>query len=261
MEERMTDSLDEIISHPGEGSEPAVPLDRHLRVVADRMVDIGAFPEERDPSDAEIARCIGRLHDFGKVTPMFQQHVRDEYVGEQKYTFHSRIGAFAVVHALDRMGADERDCLAGFLAIAHHHGMLKNTAHYVKTDVLEPERDEDAPNRWATPQVEEIDRECADAADTLLRRASDDTATWESFRESVVSGSLFDTLEEPVTVSVALGIRDVEPDSLPDHLYDRFLRYWGALTIADKTHASTPTLEESTNLLPIARCTVSKSVR
>lgn len=246
----MIDPLDGIISHPGEGGDPTVPLDEHLRVVADRMVDIGAFPEGPDPSDAAIARCIGRLHDFGKVTPMFQQYVRDEYVGEQKYTFHSRIGAFAVAHALDRMGADERDCLAGFLVVAHHHGMLKNTAHYVETDVLKPERDEHAPNRWATPQVEEIDSECTDAADTLLRRASDDTATWESFRESVDSGSLFDTLEEPVTVSVALGIRDVEPESLPDYLYDRFLRYWGALTIADKTHASTPTLEDSTDLLP-----------
>lgn len=246
----MTDPLDGIISHPGDGSDPKVSLDRHLQVVANRMTEIGAFEEDSDPPDAAIARCIGRLHDFGKVTPMFQQHVREEYVGERKYTFHSRIGAFAVAHALDRMGANERDYLAGFLVVAHHHGSLKNTAHYVETDVIDAERDEKAPNRWATPQVEEIDNECSDAADALLRRASDDTATWESFRESVYSGTLFESLEELVTTSVALDIRDIEPEALPDRLYDRFLRYWGALTIADKTHASTPTVEDSAALLP-----------
>jgi CRISPR-associated endonuclease Cas3-HD len=247
----MTDPLDGIISHPGDGDDSEVPLDRHLQVVANRMIEIGAFEEESDPPDVAIARCIGRLHDFGKVTPMFQQHVREEYVGEQKYTFHSRLGAFAVAHALDQMSANDRDCLAGFLAVAHHHGSLKNTAHYVKTDVIDAERDEKAPNRWAIPQVEEIDSECGDAADLLLRRASNDTATWESFQQSISSGTLFDALEEHATVSVGFGtIRDVEPSALPDCLYDRFLRYWGALTISDKTHASTPTMEDSADLLP-----------
>ncbi|WP_336364038.1 CRISPR-associated endonuclease Cas3'' [Halalkalicoccus salilacus] len=246
----MNEPLEGIISHPGEGSDPAVPLDRHLQVVADRMVELNAFSKDGDPPPAAIARCIGRLHDFGKVTPMFQEHVRDEYVGERKYTFHSRIGAFAVAHALKQMGSDERNRLAGFLAVAHHHGALKNTAHYVGTDVIEPEREEGAPNRWATPQIESIDTECANAADTLLRRASNGIATWESFRESVVSGALFCDLEDLVTVSVALDIRDIEPAVLPSRLYDRFLRYWGALTIADKTHASTPEMEDSTSLLP-----------
>jgi len=246
----MTDPLDGIISHPGEGNESPVALDRHLRVVADRTVELGAFDGDGDPSDATIARSIGRLHDFGKVTPMFQQHVRDEYVGERKYTFHSRIGAFAVAHALGRMGANERDCLAGFLAVAHHHGMLKNTAHYVGTDVIDAEREDEAPNRWAKPQVDVIDQECADAADLLFKRATDGAATWESFHDSVTSDALFGDLEELVTISVALSIRDVEPAALPDEIYDRFLRYWGALTISDKTHASTPTMEESSGLLP-----------
>ncbi len=246
----MDEPLEEVISHPGEGDAPHVPLDRHLQVVADRMVELGVFSNVGTPPDAEIARCIGRLHDFGKVTPMFQQHVRDEYVGERKYTFHSRLGAFAVAYALDQMGVDERNCLAGFLAVSHHHGALKNTAHYIGTDVLGGEREEGAPNRWATPQVERIDSECAAAADLLLRRASGGAATWDSFRDSVDSGTLFRSLEESVTVPVALDIRDIEPNSLPNRLYDRFLRYWGALTIADKTHASTPEMEDSDRLFP-----------
>ena len=246
----MNEPLEGIISHPGEGSEPAVPLDRHLQVVADRMVDLGAFSNDGEPSTTEIARCIGRLHDFGKVTPMFQQHVRDEYNGEQKYTFHSRIGAFAVAHGLERMREDERDQLAGFLAVCHHHGALKNTAHYVETDIIESERKDDAPNRWVMPQIETIDTECADAADALLRRATNGTATWETFHESIESGALFSNIENLVTTSVALDIRDIDPQALPDRLYDRFLRYWGALTIADKTHASTPEMEDSDSLLP-----------
>ena len=246
----MTDPLDGIISHPGEGDKPRVALDRHLQVVADRMVELGGFAGDGDLSEVAIARCIGRLHDFGKVTPMFQQHVRDEYLGERKYTFHSRIGAFAVAHTLERMGAGELDCLAGFLAISHHHGTLKNTAHYIENDVLTAERDDGAPNRWATPQVDVIDEECADAADLLLRRASDGAASWVSFHDSIMSDALFGILKELLTVPVALDIRDVDPAALPNGLYDRFLRYWGALTISDKTHASTPTMEGSTGLLP-----------
>jgi len=246
----MNEPLEGIISHPGEDGEPAVPLDRHLQIVADRMLDLGAFSSDGDPSDAEIARCIGRLHDFGKVTPMFQQHVRKEYAGERKYTFHSRIGAFAVAHALERMGANKRIQLAGFLAVSHHHGTLKNTAHYVETDVIEPERKEGAPNRWAIPQVETIDTECPDAADTLLRRASNGTATWDTFCKSINSDALLSDLEELVTVPIALDIRDIDPEALPTRLYDRFIRYWGALTISDKTHASTPDLEDSANLFP-----------
>ena len=248
----MNDPLEEIISHPGEDGGSAVSLDRHLRVVGDRMVDLGAFSSNGDPSDAEIARCIGRLHDFGKVTPMFQQHIRYGYNGEQKYTYHSRIGAFAVAHALERMGADERTRLAGFLVVSHHHGNLKNTAHYVETDVIEPERDKTAPKRWAIPQVEAIDTECADAADVLLQKASDDTATWDTFRESIDSDELLSDIENLVTEPVALDIRDTDPAALPNQLYDLFLRYWGALTISDKTHASTPELEDSTSLLPNA---------
>ena len=246
----MNEPLEGIISHPEEGSKPAVPLDRHLRVVADRMVDLGVFSNDDEPSITEIARCIGRLHDFGKVTPMFQQHVREEYNGEQKYTFHSRIGAFAVAHGLERIGADKRDQLAGFLAVCHHHGALKNTAHYVETDIIESERKEDAPNRWTIPQIKTIDTECAGAADTLLRRATNGAATWGTFHESVESGALFSNLENLVTISVALDIRDIDPQALPPRLYDRFLRYWGALTIADKTHASTPEMEDSDSLLP-----------
>lgn len=248
----MNDPLEEIISHPGEDGEPAVSLDRHLRVVGDRMVDLGTFSSNGDPSDDETARCIGRLHDFGKVTPMFQQHVRDGYNGEQKYTYHSRIGAFAVAHALERMGADERTQLAGFLAVSHHHGNLKNTAHYVETDVIEPERKETAPKRWAIPQVKTIDTECADAADVILQKASDGTATWDTFRESINSDELLSGIENLVTEPVTLDIRDPDPAALPNELYDRFLRYWGALTISDKTHASTPELEDSTSLLPEA---------
>ena len=100
------------------------------------------------------------------------------------------------------------------------------------------------------PQIETIDTECADAADALLRRATNGTATWETFHESVESGTLFSNLENLVTISVALDIRDIDPQALPDQLYDRFLRYWGALTIADKTHASTPEMEDSASLLP-----------
>lgn len=230
----MNDPLDGIISHPGEDGGPEVPLDKHLQVVADRMVELGALSDSDEPSAADVAHRVGRLHDFGKVTPAFQQHVREEYHGERKYTFHSRIGSLATAHALLRMGATKLDVLAGCLAVAHHHGRLKDTAHYLATDVIEAERATNAPNGWVRRQVVQIDDKCADAADALLRTASDDMATWASFHEAVDSDALFEDLEVLVTVSVGFA-RDVEPDALPEGVYDRFLRHWGVLTISDKT--------------------------
>lgn len=246
----MNDPLDGVISHPGEDGADSVPLDCHLQVVADRMVELGSFTEHGEPSDADIAYCIGRLHDFGKVTPAFQQYVRKEYYGEQRFTYHSRIGAFAVAHALGQLGVSERDRLAGFLAVIHHHGQLHNTAPYVAEDTLELERTEPNERQWVQQQVAEIRDTSPTAADELLRAATDGAATWATFAEAFASDAVFDALEVFVTEEVVPTIRDTSAAALPDGLYDRFLRYWGALIIADKTHASAPTMTESSHLLP-----------
>ena len=246
----MNEPLDGVISHPGESGVDSVPLDCHLQVVSDRMVELGSFTEHGEPSDADIAHCIGRLHDFGKVTPAFQQYVREEYYGEQRFTYHSRIGAFAVAHALGQLGVSERDQLAGFLAVIHHHGQLNNTAPYVAEDTLEPERQEPNERQWVQQQVTEIRDTSSAAADELLRTATDGAATWTTFEEAFASDAVFDALEVFVTEEIVPTIRDTSAVALPDGLYDRFLRYWGALIIADKTHASAPTMTESSHLLP-----------
>lgn len=246
----MNDPLDGVISHPGDDGADSVPLDCHLQVVSDRMVELGSFTEHGEPSDADIAYCIGRLHDFGKVTPAFQQYVREEYYGEQRFTYHSRIGAFAVAHALSQLGVNERDQLAGFLAVIHHHGQLHNTAPYVAEDTIEPERKEPNERQWVQQQVTEIRDTSSAAADELLRTATDGAATWVTFEEAFASDAVFDALEMLVTEEVVPTICDTSAAALPDGLYDRFLRYWGALIIADKTHASAPTMTESSHLLP-----------
>jgi len=245
----MEKPFENIISHPRE-NKADVLLERHLAAVAERMCTLGTFETEEDPSDRDIAYCIARLHDFGKVVPAFQKYVRDQYHGEKRFTYHSRIGAFATLYALEQLGASERDQLAGLLAVIHHHGQLRNTAPYLSVNVIEKETSSDvSSNKWVHHQFEEIHDYTSIKADELLREATDGAATWDGFHNELASDDLLKRLNRRVTKSVGFG-RKPDPEALPDQLYDRFLRFWGALTIADKVHASAPDFEKPSKLLP-----------
>jgi CRISPR-associated endonuclease Cas3-HD len=79
------------------------------------------------------------LHDFGKATPQFQEHVRpdEEYTGPDTEKNHARLGALATWFVLDRAGASNRDCLAATLGVARHHQALPNAAEYTANTLIE----------------------------------------------------------------------------------------------------------------------------
>ena len=78
------------------------------------------------------------LHDFGKATPQFQEHVRpdEEYTGDNAEKNHARLGALATWFVLDRTDAPDRDCLAATLAVARHHQALPNAAEYTSNTLI-----------------------------------------------------------------------------------------------------------------------------
>jgi CRISPR-associated endonuclease/helicase Cas3/CRISPR-associated endonuclease Cas3-HD len=233
----------------------------HAVAVADRTVWLGRFKTEtsqradsernvekskvnkneaeeiKEFPEADIARCLGWLHDFGKVAPAFQLYVRGEYpqTGPQHHTYHARLGAFAAYYTLGEMGASERDRLAAWGAILRHHGRLPDFAEATFRAVNSEQNRE---GHWAGPQIEQVQAygPSRDVAATLLENASNGTVSWDKFAEAFESGTLLEELRQ----AVGTGPKALKPDSeqLPSDLYDRITRFWSSLTFADKTAAA-----------------------
>jgi CRISPR-associated endonuclease Cas3-HD len=217
-----------VISHPTNpfGDDPLL-LREHLEEVANRAVALG---HERAVTSL---RGMGLLHDFGKLTPQFQAYIRDEYDGPDNERYHARIGAYVTFYALRQQGVESLDQLAGALAVARHHGTIPDAAPYVGTRLAEA-YEHDALHK----QVERVAAENAALADELIGRATDEQGSWGEFVTQFEDGTLIDGLESLSTTAPPLSPPKPDSEALPVRLYDRVLRYWGTLTLADKSHAS-----------------------
>ena len=172
-------TIDTIISHPRD-DEPDFELECHLRDVKSRMYDFGSFDDLGACSERRVAGVIGSLHDFGKVTPAFQQHVRDQYYGPPQPTYHARLGALAAFWVVRETGGDDRDALAAFAAISRHHGSLPDIVRHVRSDVYETETGSNDAEGWASAQVDSIGENemHATKANQFLVSAGDEATTW-----------------------------------------------------------------------------------
>lgn len=234
--------LRDVIARPWkDADESGEPLVNHAAEVCARILLLGKFTntDEADAlSPATVARCVALLHDFGKTAPAFQMYVRDQYpTGEpRRYTYHALLGAFAAVHALERMGASERVQLAAWAAILRHHGSLPDITKRT-VNAINSEWSDDRTDGWAAEQRRQIsaDDRCRSVADELLTTASRGAASWESFSAAFEDGSLFGSLGEQVSDPPLYATP--KPDRLPEGVYERTLRLWSALTLADKTAA------------------------
>ncbi len=103
-------------------------LQTHLENVAEIIASTADHAEVREPAIA-----AGRFHDFGKFTEWFQEYVRmraDERAAmtaqENRRKRHSLLGAFATLYVLEKRGFSEEWSIPAFLAVAKHHGRLKD---------------------------------------------------------------------------------------------------------------------------------------
>ncbi|MFC7079212.1 CRISPR-associated endonuclease Cas3'' [Halorussus caseinilyticus] len=228
------------------GADEDVPNDEllvdHAKAVADRAVWLGRFESESGdggPSDEAVVRCLGWLHDFGKVAPAFQLHVRGEYPDgkDDRLTYHARLGAFATYYALGQLGAPERDRLAAWGAVLRHHGRLPDFAERT-FETVQNEQHAEKRGQWAGPQINHV-QSCAPSravASRLLAEATDGAASWDGFVEAFESGALFDDLLDAVAEGPMQATATT--DKLPADLYGRTTRLWSSLTLADKTAAA-----------------------
>lgn len=232
-----------LISHPTRDEESVTYTDEqltprgdlrltaHNQTVADRAVRLYGETDE----SVQYLRAAAALHDFGKATPQFQAHVRPNETATcpDEETTHARLGALATWYVLSELDAPDRDQLAGTLAVARHHQALPNAAQYT-AETLARAFEDDAGVVQA--QLNGIDNMWPEAAMDLLEQTPLPNPDWNEFYTWAMSGEVSSELRELSTRSTLTGYR-IEQSSLPDRLYDRTLRYWSALTLADKSHA------------------------
>lgn len=224
-------------SHPRPDAEP-VPLNEHLTDVAERVGwvihDDAQTPAGTSLSD--LAERIARIHDFGKLTTWFQQHI-GVHSGQPggNPTNHSPLGAPLAYYVLDKTGYDPVDCLVGYVAVARHHQSLPDAAEYV----YDRTETSGGPPADLCAQVENIDCHVPDLADAIIADASDGAGSWDDFEAGVREGTIFDAIHDRVGMGVLN--TNYDPDALPEWFYTAVMQVWSALVLADETSAASLT--------------------
>lgn len=225
-------------SHPATDDHDAVPLVDHLEDVADRIGIVVPRDKETPYGSpmAEFARTLGWVHDLGKATTWFQQHIDVQSGVPDGPTHHSPIGALAAYYALDELGHDAEECLAGYVAVASHHGDLPDVPKYVyERTNFSRDQTQNVRQDAVVRQAENIDREAAEVADKVIEKATDENGSWDGFRVGIDDRDLFSDVKSDVSQRFGSGC---SRDALSEQFYPTVLQCWSALTLADKTSAA-----------------------
>ena len=232
-----------VYSHPPEDGYEGVYLRNHLDDVARRASEI--VPDEATTPDDEslqqVVETLAYVHDFGKATTFFQEYLRHGTEPEYKTCrYHAPIGSFAAYYALDTQDFDTETCLAGFVAVAKHHGRLPDVTQYIYNRAHTPENSTDGAQSndeqvkaAIAMQLNDIEEHVPELAADIFDDATDSDGSWDGFRYSYK-----DLLNEIAdTVATESGMT-ISRESLSDSCYGLTLEIWGSLVLADKTSAA-----------------------
>lgn len=230
------DDLLPLISHPNDPRGPSnnLLLLKHLTDVGTRAIE---FTHNLDAPSQRSLQIAAKLHDFGKITPAFQRYVRPGYShdGPSWERHHARLGAFATFYVLDEFGMDNSDRIAATLAVARHHGSIPDAIPYLKENVLEYETS----NKHVIQQIQSINNSWPRAADELLSSLTNGAIGWTGLRDTILNGELTRKLEKDISATdERFGVTEISTAAISEETYDRFYRFWSAITFADKTHAA-----------------------
>ncbi|WP_049903439.1 CRISPR-associated endonuclease Cas3'' [Halococcus agarilyticus] len=224
-------------SHPPEDDHPSVRLVTHLEDVANRvdhLVPEEATTPEGDPL-YEVVRRLALVHDLGKATTWFQHYIDDDRRDPTPTTkrHHSPLGSFAAFAVLERGGFDTETCIAGFVAIAKHHGTLPDVLEYVVGRTDGSLHGDDEALDVVAHQAKNIHDHAPDVATTIFEEATGDADDWKAFAQAIIDDSLVERIATHVVI-------DEQPnvDALSKSCYALVLQCWSALVLADKTSAA-----------------------
>jgi CRISPR-associated endonuclease Cas3-HD len=215
-------------------ARPTQSLAEHLSGVVETIQTVGPTSEQTAYGDdwRQVMTMIGWLHDAGKLTTYFQDYLETEdrtVAKTPEHTYHGALGALLCCHALTALDVSKELRMAGFFAVAKHHGVIPELQPEYTNYALQRER-AISQFRILGDQLEDIDTSAASAADALLREATDGRLAWEDIH-----------IETPEIYRQYL----VSPQRFDEHFYETVLRAWSTLVCADKLDAAsiTPTTE------------------
>jgi len=244
-------------SHPPENGHDGVELVDHLEDVARRVRRIVAVDAETPEGESlqDVVETLAYVHDLGKATTFFQEYLLNSTDPEFKeYRYHAPVGSFAAYYALDAREFDTETCLAGFVAVAKHHGQLPDVVKYIhdrsyRRKNVSPgsfNSDEQQQNAIAK-QLSDIESHVPELAANLFDEATAGAGSWESFRTCFTDGLLNEIASAVETVGSGVTINR---NSLSDSCYGLVLECWGSLVLADKTSAASRSEATTTDHSP-----------
>lgn len=230
-------------SHPPEDGYEGVYLREHLDDVAQRAKEI--VPNEATTPTGEslqqVVKTLAYVHDFGKATTFFQDYLRHNTEPEYKpCRYHAPIGSFAAYYALNAQGFEIETCLAGFVAVAKHHGQLPDVTQYIYHRAYNSENSSEGAQTndeqlqaAIVMQLNDIEEHVPELAADLFDVATDGDGSWDGFRYS------YKELLDEITAAVATESgTTISRESLSESCYGLILETWGSLVLADKTSAA-----------------------
>lgn len=261
--------ITQFYSHPSSPDDDTPrPLVDHIESVATRSVcalsDDTTFPERIPMPTTQRLRTMyiaGWLHDIGKTNPYFQRKlgvsgaaVADSEPPVKEMTYHSRFGGFLTYYCLQSIGMTECNQLAGYLAVAKHHGQLPNAATYITETARDDNRarqlllddrshhsckEKLLKEAWCTAVTALIDdaetKPMASARafiDRTIIHLTNGAGSFAEFATQMQTGELQSSLRATATRN---GMIQPDATELSKKLYDRTLAIWSGLTLADKT--------------------------
>ncbi len=230
-------------SHPPEDGHEGVELKDHLDDVAQRVRQIvseDATTTADEPESLQhVVETLAHIHDFGKATTYFQEYLLHGTEPEQKtYRYHAPVGSFAAYYVLDVQGFETETCLAGFVAVAKHHGRLPDVANYIhnrakRRDNISAENNAEQQQSAIGEQLQDIHSHAPNLAEEIFENATNGHGSWTAFCSSFI-----DLLEEIAAAVEITGGDTFTRSALSESCYGLVLECWGALVFADKTSAA-----------------------
>jgi CRISPR-associated endonuclease Cas3-HD len=217
-------------------ARPGQSLQSHLDGVAGNVDSLLADAGTTNNGDdwQTVGRVLAWTHDAGKLTEWFQRYLEasDRTAGSiptRKHTYHGFVSSLLTAHALYELDVADQTRVAGFYAVAKHHGVIPNIPgdrkEYDPTFAKRVAEEYDI----ATDQLENIDAHASGAAGTLLQQASAGHLSWS---------------EIPVSSPEQYRRLIVHPEQLDDTFYETALRAWSTLVCADKLDAAGVSVSE-----------------
>lgn len=210
-------------------------LGDHLEGVAENVQRL--LPEDGTTAYGDEWQTVGQAmawtHDAGKLTEYFQTYLEtgDRTIAARpEYTYHGFVSSLLTAHVLHRMDVAPETRLAGFYAVAKHHGVIPTLSTEHPTYCSSAPKHESKYD-IAGIQLQNIDQQARSAANEILQTASKSQLSW---------GEIY--ADDPATYKQLL---KADITAFDDQFYETVLRAWSTLVCADKLDAANIEVEKT----------------